>query len=72
MTIATKRLEELIQEVPPELEREVRDFIEFLLSRRSQRPGSRLRQDWAGVLSDYRERYTSLELQREALGWRGD
>ncbi len=30
------------------------------------------RQDWAGSLWDFRSRYTSLELQKKALEWRGD
>jgi hypothetical protein len=28
--------------------------------------------DWAGALSEYRDRFTSLELQKEALEWWGD
>ena len=72
MTVAAKRLEELVREVPPELRGEIRDFIEFLLARRGRRRGATLRQDWAGSLSDYRHEYTSLDLQREALSWRGD
>jgi hypothetical protein len=51
---------------------EVRDFIEFLLARRSRDEKRALRQDWAGALRDYREQYTSLELQRQASAWRGD
>jgi len=37
--------------------------------RRTDRP---LRQDWAGALREQREEYTSLELQRKAVDWRGD
>lgn len=32
----------------------------------------KLRQDWAGALSDVRDQYTSLELQKKSLDWRGD
>jgi len=72
VTIASKPLEDLVREVPPELRAEIRDFIESLLSRRARGQGGTLRQDWAGSLSDYRHQYTSLDLQREALSWRGD
>ncbi|GAW90986.1 DUF2281 domain-containing protein [Calderihabitans maritimus] len=67
-----KTLEEMIKELPPELQQEVKDFVQFLLERRAQKPGRKLRQDWAGALRDYRDQYTSLELQKKALEWRGD
>jgi len=66
-------LEALIKKLPPELREEVKDFIEFLLQKRTQKRGKRkLRQDWAGALQDYRSQYSSLELQKKALEWRGD
>ena len=72
MSTATKPLEELVRELPPDMLSEVRDFIEFLLVKRGRRSGKTLRQDWAGALRDYRQQYTSLELQHRALDWRGD
>lgn len=63
---------EKIRNLPPDKQQEVLDFIEFLLEKQSRKYGRRLRQDWAGALSDYREQYTSLELQKKALEWRGD
>jgi Protein of unknown function (DUF2281) len=68
----TKSLEELVKELPPDCKEEVRDFVEFLLERRGRKRGGKLRQDWAGALKDYRDQYTSLELQKKALEWRGD
>jgi len=65
-------LKELLEQLPPELEDEVRDFIEFLLEKKAEKRGRKLRQDWAGALRDYRDQYTSLELQKKALEWRGD
>ncbi len=67
-----KTLEELIKELPPELRQELEDFAKFLLEKRRRKSGRRLRQDWAGALSDYRDQYTSLELQKKAMEWRGD
>ena len=67
-----KSLEERIKELPPELRQEVEDFMQFLLERRARKFGRKLRQDWAGALKEYRDLYTSLELQKKALEWRGD
>jgi len=66
------KLEEIVRDIPPELEQEVRDFIAFLLEKRRPKLGKKLRQDWAGALKDYRNRYKSLELQKKALEWRGN
>lgn len=66
-----EKVEERIKQLPPDLRREVEDFVEFLLEKK-RRHGRRLRQDWAGALSDYRDRYTSVELQKKAMEWRGD
>ncbi|HSE82992.1 MAG TPA: DUF2281 domain-containing protein [Thermodesulfobacteriota bacterium] len=62
----------MIGELPPELQKEVEDFVQFLKEKRGRKAGKKLRQDWAGALKDYREQYTSLELQKKALEWRGD
>lgn len=72
MNAATKPLAELIQQLPPDAQAEVRDFVEFLLVKRARRSGHTLQQDWAGSLSHARDQYTSLELQQKALDWRGD
>jgi hypothetical protein len=72
MAEGAKSLEELVKELSPESRQEVRDFAEFLLQKQRRVPGRKLRQDWAGALKDYRDRYTSLELQKKALEWRGD
>ncbi len=72
MNTRAKPLHELVQELPPDVRAEVLDFIEFLLAKRDRQVRGTLRQDWAGALREYREQYTSLELQRQALAWRGD
>ncbi len=69
---SAKPLEDLIQELPPDARAQVRDFVEFLLARKGKKPAGRLRQDWAGALRDLRDQYTSIELQKRALDWRGD
>jgi hypothetical protein len=40
-------------------------------SKRKKRQ-NKLRQNWAGALKEYKDQYTSLELQKKALDWRGD
>jgi hypothetical protein len=65
-------LDELVEKLPPDLRREVEDFARFLLETRGQAKGARLRLDWAGALSEFRDRFTSLELQKKALEWWGD
>ena len=72
MSTQLKSLDELVKELPPESQAEVRDFVEFLLEKLKRKSVGKLRQSWAGTLSDYREEYTSLELQKKALDWRGD
>ena len=67
-----KSIEDRIKLLPPELQREVEDFVEFLTERWVRKPAGKLSQDWAGALRDYRDQYTSLELQKKALEWRGD
>ncbi len=62
-----KTLMELIKELPPDLQDEVRNFAEFLLEKRRQKFGRKLRQDWVGALEEFKAQYTSLELQKKAL-----
>ena len=67
-----KNTEEQIKQLPPELRREVEDFVVFLLERRAQKHGKKLRQDWASTLREYRDEYTSMQLQKKAMEWSGD
>lgn len=63
-------IEHKIQQLPPDLQREVEDFVDFLLSRISSGGQRYLKQDWAGGLEQFRDQYTALELQHKALEWR--
>jgi len=67
-----KSIDERIKNLPPALRKEVEEFVNGLLKKRRKKNGKKLRQDWAGALRDYRDQYTSLELQKKALEWRGD
>ncbi|MBM4032182.1 MAG: DUF2281 domain-containing protein [Planctomycetes bacterium] len=67
-----RTLEEVVRELPPALKDEVRDFAEFLLERKAPPKQKRLRQSWAGGLREFRDKFTSLELQKKILEWWGD
>ena len=64
-------LQEKIQQLPPELEQEVEHFIEYILQKETtKKQAKKLRQDWGGALKEFRDQYTSLELQKKSLEWR--
>jgi hypothetical protein len=61
--MAETPLQDMIRALPPELQREVRDFVAFLLARETKKHKSRMRFEWQGTLKDMRTQYTSVELQ---------
>jgi hypothetical protein len=64
----SKALEDLIAELSPPLQLEVRDFVEFLLSKQERKQEHRLRQDWANTVKAPGQ--TAVDLQHQALIWR--
>jgi len=71
-SVAMKSLEEMIRDLPPDAQRKVEDFVKELAKSTTGAPKRKLDQRWAGALKRYRDQYTSLQLQRKALEWRGD
>ena len=67
MAVPLKTLEELLKKMPATAQAEVIHFAEFLSRKRQPKTTRRLRQNWAGALSEYRDQYTSVELQERAL-----
>jgi hypothetical protein len=65
-----KSTEELVRELPVELQQEVRDFVVFLIEKKVKKAHGKPRFDWAGALKDMREEYTSVELQHKISEWR--
>ena len=63
---------ELINQLPPDLQEEVKHFAEFLLERRAPSQKGELKLDWRGALRELRDKYTSVELQHKLLEWWGD
>lgn len=67
-----KPLKELIEHLLPEEQREVRAYVEFLLTKRQARPRRQPQFGWAGALKDLRGQFTSVELQHQLAHWRGE
>jgi len=65
-----KDIEERIKELPPRLQEEVEDFVEFLLEKQQKKPRGKPNFGWAGALKDLRGQYTSVELQHKISEWR--
>jgi len=65
-------LEEKIKNLPQDLHKEVEDYVDLLLVRAKKKTGKKLKLNWAGGLKEYRDGYTSVELQHKILEWRGD
>ncbi|HDM79283.1 MAG TPA: DUF2281 domain-containing protein [Deltaproteobacteria bacterium] len=65
-----KRIEEVVKKLPPDLQQEVEDFINFLLEKRVKKIRGKPTFSWAGALKDLGERYTSVELQHKISEWR--
>ena len=63
-------VEEKIKKLTPELHKEVEDYVDFLLQKTEKKTGKKLGLEWLGGLKEYRDKYTSLKLQKKALEWR--
>jgi len=59
------KLKEYVEKLPPEIQQEVEDFVEFLLKKYRNKPRNKPKFDWAGALKDLRDKYTSVELQHK-------
>ena len=60
---------EKFNQLPPDLQEKVIKFIDSLLAKKELRRKKKLKLDWVGGLNEYRDQYTALELQKEALDW---
>lgn len=60
-------LNELLPQLPPEIEREVRDFAEFLLEKRHPHATKAMTLQWRGKLRHLRSQYSSVQLQHQIL-----
>jgi len=56
-----------IQNLPPQAQQEVINFVAALVKKQRHNPNHRLKQNWAGAMQSYRDAYTSLSLQKETV-----
>ena len=61
---------EKIRQLPPELQKEVIHFIDFLRTKKSLKRKKSPNLKWIGGLKAYRDQFTALELQKKASDWR--
>ncbi len=66
-----EKVENKIKYLPPHLQKQVNDYIDFL----SRRYGAKIKDykfnfDWEGGLSDLGKKFTSVDLQHKASEWR--
>jgi hypothetical protein len=66
-----KKLEEIIKELPEDLRKELEDFAQYLWEKKFKQGFKRkkLSLTWVGGLKEYRDKFTSLDLQKKALEW---
>ena len=66
-------IEKKIKELPPELQQEVADFVDFLIMRKEGSGDTKkdsFNFKWARGLSELKENYTSVDLQHKSMDWR--
>ncbi|MBS4027261.1 MAG: DUF2281 domain-containing protein [Ignavibacteriales bacterium] len=63
----TTSLEEKIQQLPPELQKEVEQIVQSLWEKSQHTKRQKPKFEWAGALKHLRDQYTSVELQHEIL-----
>lgn len=72
----SQELIKLVEKLPPELQREVQDFVEFLIKKyeidQKISKKRKLSLSWKGALREMRDQYTSVELQHKILEMWGD
>jgi hypothetical protein len=61
---------DVIEALPPELQKEVEDFARFLLEKRGRKTAKKPLFSWAGALRELRDQYTSVALQHAIAHWR--
>jgi len=66
-----QNLAETINNLPADLQEKVFDYIEELKRSRKKKK-KKLSLKWAGGLREYKDKYTSVELQKKSLDWWSD
>ncbi len=66
-----KDIKKMIDGLPDDLKNEVFDFVEFIIEKKYKTHAGpkRLSLKWAGGLEEYKNKFTSLELQKKSMDW---
>ncbi len=73
---ATLLIEKKLKKLPPNKQKEVSDYVDFLVERyenkekKKNKRSPKFKFDWERALSELKDKYTSVELQKKALEWR--
>lgn len=69
-----RTIEQKLNTLPEKLQKEALDFIESLISKSQKEnkgdKGEAFNFSWEGGLTDYKDKYTSVELQHASTEWR--
>lgn len=65
---AIKKIEFKINQLSPELIKELDHFLDYLITKNTANKPGKLRQDWAGGLKEIKT--SAIDLQKKALDWR--
>jgi len=67
----THLIERKFNALPNNLKREALDFIDFLMTKKRHEKISRQFDfTWEGGLSDFKNKYNSVDLQHQSMEWR--
>ena len=67
-TVKDQEITTLIDSLPEDLKKEVKDFTIYLLKKSKMK--KRLSLNWKKKLSKYKDSFNSIELQKKSLEWR--
>ncbi|MBA7557252.1 hypothetical protein ES705_49997 [subsurface metagenome] len=65
-------IETKLKKLSHEMQKEVEDFIDFLLEKKNKKSSKKLKLNWAGGLKEYKDKFSSIELQKKVMEWWGD
>jgi len=68
LSLDNKNLAEYINNLSPEIKSKVFNYIEEL-TKGKKKKGKKLNLRWAGGLKEYKNNFTSMELQKKSLEW---
>ena len=65
MKPAIRSLDKLIEDLPPNYQEEVFDFVSFLLEKNASKKSIKPQFKWAGALKTLSNKYSSVQLQHK-------